>query len=115
MGIFVIPGVFYPFFGWLSVAGVTAAEKKEALRNTFLSIFLGVSIGAISYILYADFYATEAQRRYLQDGPFKHYAPLIGYLCAELAFCAIGIWPLFFLSTTTATTDSYDHKKPKRK
>jgi len=103
MAFFVMPLLWYPLYKWPAQGGSSAKEKSREIKYIFKSVFVTISIGCIGFFIYLVVMG-EQERNRLKDGPSGYYAPLIGYLCAQLAWIIIAIVP-FTLSPTNS------HKK----
>jgi len=99
MGIPMLPGLWGPMWYW--AGGCTATEKAETVRQLFVSTFRALFAGAVLYTGWIEFVADPQWRSYLSDGPFRYYAPLVGYFVANFAFMLVAYWPLVLLPIAT--------------
>ena len=121
MGIFVMPGIWIPMFQWPQQ---TRTDKQVSVRAILGSWFLAVVVGVVGYVAWVEKFATPSQRLYVRDedvlqgvtslfkldsavqsrlvADWSHYAPLIGFVVAQVAFIIIGPWPYFLFSSTNA-------------
>jgi len=112
MGIFILPPIYYAIIYW---PVISTKEKLQNILSMIWEIFKIIFIGSLVYAIFILYVATPNQLALLSSlkdfdflldrfeiqniSTFSHWSPLIGFVCAEIAFFSLVILPHIFTTT----------------
>jgi len=97
MGLVIIPGLYYPLIKW-PVEKKLEPAGEHYLKYFLTSTALATIIGSIGFLVYVSFIATTQEKLQMSHGFASFYAPLVGFLSAQVAFGTVTAMPLIILS-----------------
>ncbi len=100
MGIFVLPGVYYPAITWPSDAKFNSIYLKVFFSSTLQWTALGAAAFAAAITVYPQEY-----QRLQNDTPYGPWAHLIGFIGAQFVFVILLSTPLFIVRLKLANKD----------
>jgi len=111
MGIVLLPCYYYPLCAWplqstsTNRTGNTNSKTLDDVGFTspyyfLLTTVFATLIGVIGFICYI-LSCSETERLRISDihGPFGYFAPVVGFVTAQLAFIVLGGWPVLFAAS----------------